>query len=41
MKPLGELVINTTIELKDGEKRIISTRVSDRDVVIVNANEKM
>lgn len=40
MKPLGELVINTLIELKEGEKRI-STRVSDRDVVIVNANEKM
>ncbi|MGQ5113073.1 hypothetical protein ACSOV8_16105 [Bacillus halotolerans] len=40
MKPLGELVINTVIELKESEKRI-STRVSDRDVVIVNANEKM
>ncbi len=41
MRPVGELIINTAIELKEGEKRTISARVSDRDVVIVNAAEKM
>ncbi|WP_421726822.1 hypothetical protein [Bacillus velezensis] len=41
MKPIGELVINTTIELEEGEKRTISTRVGERDVVIINAAEKM
>ena len=41
VKPLGELVINTTLEFKEGEKRTISTRVGERDVVIINAAEKM
>lgn len=31
MKPLGELVINTNIEIEDGKKRTMSTRVSDRE----------
>ncbi|MGG3936324.1 hypothetical protein QP564_009640 [Bacillus subtilis] len=39
MKPLGELVINTNIEIEGGKKRTMSTRVSDKDVVLVSAKE--
>ncbi|MFC9657372.1 hypothetical protein ACFVIX_16660 [Bacillus subtilis] len=39
MKPLGELVINTNIEIEGGAKRTISTLVSDKDVVVVSAKE--
>ncbi|USY31710.1 MULTISPECIES: hypothetical protein [Bacillus subtilis group] len=39
MKPLGELVINTNIEIEGGMKRTMSTRVSDRDVVRISAEE--
>ncbi|WP_424162890.1 hypothetical protein ACPA1T_06470 [Bacillus amyloliquefaciens] len=39
MKPLGELVINTNIEIEGGKKRTMSTCVSDRDVVRISAEE--
>lgn len=37
MKPLGELVIFTIIEIEGGKKRTMSTHVSDRDVVRISA----
>ncbi|MDP8525504.1 hypothetical protein ACFVL4_16050 [Bacillus subtilis] len=39
MKPSGELVINTNIEIEGGKKPTMSTRVSDRDVVRISAEE--
>ncbi|MGK9265396.1 hypothetical protein KXR56_01830 [Bacillus inaquosorum] len=39
MKPLGELVINTNIEIEGDKKRTMSTRVSDRDIVRISAEE--